>query len=373
MADPAAILDLAWQRALASLEQPLIAEAQIVTRVRLVCRSSNRATTRLLLACALAKAYDPALDIRKPYTQIGDADAYSGRTYDERDVEPFIHRHDLPCNPTTAFLTPALRNRNTTLTPHLNLEGRPKAAYDAALHLLDDVHTHRISATDLLAEVIRSLLIFKQERQQQLETLKAGLALTGDDLPPLSSEGIVTLMQQHLSSPRASRLPVLVVAAAYQTISAQLGEKLLPLHGHTAADKQTGALGDLEIALRDDDAVVTAYEMKARRVTRVDIDNALNKLATHEARIDNYIFITTDVIDDDVRTYARSLYAETGIEFAILDCIAFLRHFLHLFHRLRGQFLDAYQALMLAEPESAVRQELKATWLTLRQAAESGD
>ncbi len=53
----------------------------------------------------------------------------------------------------------------------------------------------------------------------------------------------------------------------------------------------------------------------------------------------NYIFITTDEIDDEVNEYAASMYEKThGIEFVVLDCISFIRHFLHLFHRLRMQF-----------------------------------
>jgi len=60
-----------------------------------------------------------------------------------------------------------------------------------------------------------------------------------------------------------------------------------------------------------------------------------------------------------------------GIEIVVLDCISFVRHFLHLFHRWRSQFLEAYQQLVLAEPDSAVSQPLKEAFLALRQAAES--
>lgn len=55
-----------------------------------------------------------------------------------------------------------------------------------------------------------------------------------------------------------------------------------------------------------------------------------------------------------------------------MDCIGFLRYFLHLFHRLRADFLEHYQELLLEEPESGVRYELKQAFLALRQAAESG-
>lgn len=371
MAEPSEILALALRRASVDLSQPIIKNPALADKVNSVCRSSNRATTRLLLACSLAKIHNPKVDIRKPYTQIGDADAYSGRHYDEIYLSAFIHEYQLPCNPTTAFLTPALRNRNSTLVPGMALEGRPKVVYDAALDLLSAVHTGEISADELLTATLRCLLVYKNEREQQLEALLDQLHGQAD-APLLSAEGIVTLIEQHLKSPRASRLPVLVVAAAYQAAQTNLGEYARPLQAHNAADRQTGALGDIEIALVDDNNVVTIYEMKMKRVTTVDIDNALQKVAAYDGRIDNYIFITTDIITDEVREYAAGIYEQTGgIEMVVLDCIGFLRHFLHLFHRLRMEFLEAYQSLLLAEGESAVRQELKTAFLALRRAAES--
>lgn len=94
--------------------------------------------------------------------------------------------------------------------------------------------------------------------------------------------------------------------------------------------------------------------MKNKSVTKGDIDRAIQKLA-NGPHLQNYFFITTDVIHEEVRQYAASMYDETGgVEFAILDCIGFLRHFLHLFHRLRKDFLDHYQKLVLQEPSSAV-------------------
>ena len=80
--------------------------------------------------------------------------------------------------------------------------------------------------------------------------------------------------------------------------------------------------------------------------------------------------MTTDRIDPEVHEYAAGVYQKTGgIEVAILDCLGFVRHFLHLFHRHRAAFLDAYQALVLGEAESAVSFALKQAFLALRQAA----
>ena len=111
---------------------------------------------------------------------------------------------------------------------------------------------------------------------------------------------------------------------------------------------------------------------EGKAVDYTDIDAALGKIIGAPHRIDNYLFITTDVIDPRVAEYAAGFYEQTdGVEIAILDCIGFLRHFLHLFHRIRADYLNAYQELVLSEPDSAVSQTLKEAFLALRQAAES--
>ncbi|MGI8504471.1 MAG: DNA methyltransferase [Hassallia sp.] len=371
---PPAILDVAFQQAEASIGQSIVSSDAIAEKIDYVSRYvGNRAVVRLLLACSLAAIHRLDIDIRKPYTEIGTPDSYSGRYYDENFITAFINKHELPCNPTTAFLTPALRNRNTTLTPTVNLVGRPPKLYEAALQLLDDVDQRRITALDLLTETIRCLIIARNEKRQRMATLLADLNKFEGAIP-LSAEEIITLINQHLECRGSSRLPVLlvlIVAAAYQVAEQYIGERFLPLEAHNAADEQTGALGDIEITLVDDTNVITSYEMKTRRVTLEDIDRALQKINSSNKRVDNYIFITTDLIEQRVRDYAKSIYGRIGIEIVVLDCLSFLQHFLHLFHRLRLQFLEAYQQLVLAEPESAVSQPLKEAFLALRQVAQS--
>ncbi|NMG60422.1 restriction endonuclease, SacI family [Geitlerinema sp. P-1104] len=372
MQNPSDILATAFRRANKSLEQPIIADTQIRKAVQYISTNlRNRAGVRLLMSCLLAKLHKPKVDVRKPYTQIKGPDSFSGRSYDEKYITNFINTHNLPCNNTTAFLTPALRNRNVTLTRDINLVGRPQTLYTAVLDLLDYVHGHRVSADDLLAETIRCLIIERNQRDERMKSLIASLEMSTDD-QPLSSENIINLIYQHKSLKGTSRLPVLMVAAAYKAAQQKLGERVLTLASHNAADVQTGTLGDVEVTLIDDARVVTSYEMKDRRVTRDDIKRALQKLDIKQVFVDNYIFITTDTIDEDVQEYARSLYVETGgIEFVILDCMSFLRHYLHFFHRLRSNFLEEYQSLILAEPNSSVSQPLKEAFLSMRQALEA--
>lgn len=371
------ILERAYKTAESKLLTSFIADRQLKERLAeaLLC-ASNRAGARFLLAATLAKISQPEVDIRKPFIQSypdnEKADAYPGRNYDEQYIFDFITARKLPCSPTTAFLTPAFRTKNIVLDLHQKLRGRPPELYEHILAILDAIQTGKVPAQAVLREAIRVLVIERNARAERLEKLKQHLQEQSGELP-LSSEETVKLIEQHLALKNAARLPVLVVAAAYTAAAQRLGEKVMRLNAHNAADKQTGATGDVEITLANDDKVVTTYEMKDKLVTHGDIDIAIQKIAGG-ADIQNYIFITTERIDPTVREYAAAQYKELGgVEIAILDCIGFLRHFLHLFHRLRTEFLDAYQELVLSQPESGVNQALKEAFLALRKAAQAAD
>jgi DNA adenine methylase len=368
---PSDILENIYQKALANLSKSAVKSASVREKVEFICRcNANKAPIRFLMSCLLAKTHDPKVDIRKPYREINGDDTYSGRFYDEKFVELLVHKYKLPCNPTTAYLTPAFRNLDRLLTTDLVLVGRPREVYVFALEILEEVHDRKEKPENVLQEIIRLLLIIKAEDEQRMQQLIADLK-QADDTLPLSTEEIITLLSQHLNCKGSSRLPVLIVASAYQTVKDQIGEVNKLLEAHNAADKQTGSIGDVEITLTNDDRIVTCYEMKDKRVTKTDIDVALQKLSKTKSKIDNYIFITTDIIETEVTEYAKSLYENTGVEFAVLDCIGFIRHYLHFFHRQRNKFLNIYQAMVLAEPTSSVSQPLKEAFLALRRSAEA--
>lgn len=372
--NPRQIIETVVSKVQESKEAMFVDDPAVRARIDYICRClGNRAGVRLFMSCMLAKLDRPSVDPREPYTKIGTDTAFSGRTYDESHISKLIREHKLPCNSTTAFLTPALRNLDRSLTKDLVLVGRPARLYSDTLHLLDDVANDVVSAEDAFCETIRILMMIRDEKESRMQELLEGIEKSKDGLP-LSGEAIINVIQQHLACKNASRLPVIVVAAAYTVAAPALGERIRDLCSHNAADEQTGAIGDIEVCLENEDNVVTSYEMKLKRVNNGDIDRAVTKIASCGQEIHNYVFITTDKIDEDVAEYAESFYEELGgVEIVILDCIGFLRHFIHFFHRLRIDYLDAYQQILLAEPDSAVRQPLKEAFLTLRQAAESDE
>jgi hypothetical protein len=270
-------------------------------------------------------------------------------------------------------LTPAFRNFTKPFLLVSVPKGRPPRLYTDAFQLLEDVAKNKANARSVFVDTLRHLIVMRNEQAKRMDSLLGSIKRTNGTLAP-SSESIAALLEQHLRCKNSARLPVLGVAAAYGSVSKVIGEKALPLKGHNSADVQTGASGDIEICLINDDNVVTVYEMKKKAVSRNDIDHAVTKIVSSGASIDNYIIITTDPIADDVADYARSMYEATdGTEVVVLDYLGFVRHFLHFFHRYRADFLDAYQALVLAEPASAVPQTLKEAFLALRSALQTDE
>ena len=104
-------------------ESVYIADEQLLKKTMFICRNiKNKAPIRFLLSCLAAKIDKPEVDIRKPYTSIPGEDSFSGRKYDEAIIQRIVTEFKLPCNNTTAYLTPAFRNGNEVMRPGLKLE-----------------------------------------------------------------------------------------------------------------------------------------------------------------------------------------------------------------------------------------------------------
>ena len=338
-------------------------------RLDAICQyTTNRSIARFLLACLLAKTHQPRLDIRKPYTEIGSADCYSGRTYDEQFVDEFIAKYNLPLNATTAFLTPAFRTKNRPIDANATLVGKPKEVYAALVSLLQDVQNGRLTAESCLTEVIRQLVVARDSQRKSIEQMLAGIDRRTE---ALTARQIVEIVAEHLRLPRSSRLPVLVIAAVYEVIAEVTGKTHRELSSHTAADIRTGALGDLEIVLPTQEYPYTVYEVKARPMRKGDIDTARQKLALSSVPVAQYVFVVTKPVAEDIHLYLLEVNERySGTEFQIFDCVQTLEHFLHLFHERREEFLDKYTSLVMQD--TAVGQKLKEKLLELVRAAHVG-
>src|ERR1035437_254145 len=125
MSKPNELLEEFYSSSLKRKNESFTSSEDLKNKIEFICRcNANKAPIRFLMSCLLAKIDKPSFDIRKPYTEIPGDNSFSGRYYDENYIQSFVHKYKLPCNPTTAYLTPAFRNNDRLLTPDLVLVGR---------------------------------------------------------------------------------------------------------------------------------------------------------------------------------------------------------------------------------------------------------
>ena len=184
------------------------------------------------------------------------------------------------------------------------------------------------------------------------------------DQPP-SASVVLGFVENVLRGPRAGRLKELAIAAAFQIIASNSQ----PVEW-VVVESENQLCPGTQFETDDPNRGKEVYRQVAIAITGAVIDEAVTSATRGSNSPAHITIVTTDAIDPAVREHAAGVYQKTGgIEFAILDCLGFVRHFLYLFHRHRVAFLDAYQALVLNEPESAANFAFKQIFLALLQAA----
>lgn len=161
---------------------------------------------------------------------------------------------------------------------------------DAFLSMFEEVEENLQSAAVALSYIFYKQIILRESKSIILSTPK-----TNDiDL-------IIKLLRQHFfynykASKGASRLPVLALYALYEIMMPQLARydqmELRPLQSHSAADSQTGAIGDIEVYDSRTDTIFEAIEVKhGIGLNEAIIQSAARKIM--DKSVDRYYILTT--------------------------------------------------------------------------------
>src|SRR6266849_10300319 len=78
-------------------EPPSIPKEDVSAACDIVFQSNTQSYREILLGCTLARYQDRTIDIRRPYVDLGEK-SFSGRTLDERVVNPFLQDKQIPCS-----------------------------------------------------------------------------------------------------------------------------------------------------------------------------------------------------------------------------------------------------------------------------------
>lgn len=249
-----------------------------------------------LLGCAIARLQDRALNIRLPYINQG-ADAFNGRTLDERAVNPFFQEHRIPSS-RGPYLAAFRRSVRFDASPREGL--RDKIGYDAFLELIEYLETTDDEA-DLRAFIAYLLYKFAKLREA------ADVPLSR--LQRISLEQYDTLITSLLNTPSGGRLPVVIVVAALRTIKDFFGvEWDIGYQGINVADAQTGVGGDVTIT--QGGRIVFAAEVTERPIERARVVATFNTKIAPNAIEDYLFFVRPKTLAEDARQQARQYFAQ---------------------------------------------------------------
>jgi len=258
-----------------------------------IFKSSTQAFREVLVGCILARVQDRSVDIHLPYVGQGKA-AFSGRTMDEKAVNPFLHDKRIPCSkgPYLNVFRRSVKFERSTR------EGvRDKSAFDAFLRLLDEVQA--ASSKRDLVHILRYVLY-------RFAQLREASSVPVSRLKRISLEQCRHLTSALLKTPSGGRFPVFVCVAAFSSVSEVYDLSWeVKCQGINVADAASGAGGDITVA--SGGQVLLAAEVTERLVDRSRLVATFNTKISPGA-IEDYLFLVTDVPDapelaDQVRRY----------------------------------------------------------------------
>ena len=222
----------------------------------------------------------------------------------------------------------------------------------------DEVETKKQSANLALA-----FLFWR--RLQLREATKVELAI-----PKIQDVLQITkLFEKHFfykykDSKGASRLPVLALYSVYFVLIKELnrydGKRLKELEAHSAADAQTGAIGDIEI-INQDGSAFEAVEVKHDLVvTKAMVDSAKQKI--RGSQVDRYYILTTHSQhepSEEVLQEVENVKKLLGCQMIVNGVVPTLKYYLRLLAN-QGSVLPVY-ADVLAK-DNAVGFEHRDVW-----------
>lgn len=306
--------------------------------------SRTQAYRETLLGCILIKALASDVNVRLPYSKQG-KNAYSGRTLDEKVVNPFLRKHKIPCS-TGPYLN--VFRRSVRFEEQTREGIKHKEGFDAFLRVIDRIER---SCERQLIDLLR----YHLHRFAELrETSHVEVAR----LNRISLEQLDSLTFKLLERPSGGRFPLFLVVSVFESLKNVFGlDWRIEFQGINVADKATGAGGD--ITIRRDGRVVLAAEVTERPVDAARMTSIFDtKIAPHS--IEDYLFFIKDRRESvSVIGLAKQYFAQ-GHEVNFLDIRTWIVTVLSIAgQRGRSEFMQSMTSLL---DQGDVPVSLKVVW-----------
>jgi len=253
---------------------------------------SGKASTGFtnIITCLAIKSALPNVDIRYHQVQIQDKTdrpaGFNFRGVSEKVIYPWLNENNFE-GAKSGWQTRTFERPKPYMPTYDENIGDIKEPFLKTFNYIEEENE---SAAEALACLLHRQMILRESKKITLSIPKT------KDI-----QLIISLLRNHFfhsykASKGASRLPVLALYAVYSVLIDQVdrykGMKLKPLEAHSAADAQTGAIGDIEIVQEDIGEVFEAVEVKHDiAISERIIQDAAKKIM--DKSVDRYYILTT--------------------------------------------------------------------------------
>ncbi|MGD0794863.1 MAG: restriction endonuclease, SacI family [Dehalococcoidales bacterium] len=264
--------------------------------IELIFTSGTQAYREALLGCSLARILEKKVNVRHPYSDQSQ-NAFSGRTLDEKVVNPFLQSRNIPSSkgPYLSVFRRSVKFEKKTGKGLRDVKG-----YNAFLNLISYLEKTS-TKTDLNNFLFYLLCKFLQLREESLINLTK--------LQRISLEQFDRLITGLLSLSSGGRVPLILVVAAFNTIIEYFNLNWeISWQGINVSDAASGVGGD--ITIKNKNETVLAIEVTERPLDKERILTTFNtKIAS--AGIENYLFLLKKAdIPPEVKQQARQYFAQ---------------------------------------------------------------
>lgn len=257
--------------------------------------SGTQAFREALLGCVLAKLLNPEVDVRYPYVSLNE-NAYSGRSLDERVINPFLQDHQIPSSKGPYL---SVFRRSVAFLPETGEGLRDRKGYQALLRLIEHVRTADVQR---LKDFLRYLLF-------RFIMLRETSSVSLSRVHRLSLTQYESLIDGLLKVPSGGLLPVLLSVAMFETMQQCLGlEWEIDWQGINVADLPSGAGGD--IVIRRQGIVFLVLEITERQIDRSRVVSTFNTKISPQGIEDYLFFFSSAPPSEEAYIVARQYFAQ---------------------------------------------------------------
>jgi DNA (cytosine-5)-methyltransferase 1 len=357
----AAALERAQISFLSNDDSAYTLSSRLKNSIREISRLSQKAATGFtnIITCLAIKSALPDVDMRFHQVQIQTKTnrpaGFNFRGVSEKIIYPWLSANTFE-GAKSGWQTRTFERPKPYM---LSYDENIGAIKDSFLATFDEIEEKMQSAEEALAYILHLQLVLRESKK-----------ITMSQPRTKDIHLIVRLFKSHFFHPYkasngASRLPVLALYAIYSSLIEQLdryhGKELKSLEEHSAADSQTGAIGDIEVVDSTSGAVFEAIEVKHNIALNERIITDAAKKIMNTA-VDRYYILTTHANcepDDELYKKISAIKNTYSCQLIANGVIPSLQYYLRLLSDPSAVF---GKYVKLLETDKAIKHEHREVW-----------